>query len=395
MWKMKLSLFNMCLIPVFICQQRRSVYALGLSSEVTRLKSKFLGVSSPRFHCNDSLYSKNIGMSAASNSQGYEINRRDGFRDIETDRKRVQDMLYRVRECNNVPTRMKGTLIDFVVDGRKVGKVTRPVADLLCNSSSSSRVFQIDKTGDTSILTLAQSVGETVQQRTESVMSVMKNLKEKGVINGWRDELYPLSDGFYNEPLFFVERAAAPFLGMIQYGVHINGLVTTVNGREEKMWIARRSSKKSLYPGMTDQLVAGGQPAGLSLLENVLKECEEEAGIPNEMAMKGLKAAGAVSYETVLRTSHDLDVVTRAVLFNFDLYLPPDFKPTIVDGEVEEFFQWSIDEQFAALAKDFNDPMKPNCYLCVIDYLLRKGEVSPDTPGYLDVLRELRNGDCC
>lgn len=313
----------------------------------------------------------------------------------DTDQQRVQDMLYRIRECNRIPSRVQENLIDFVVDHRRVGKVTTPVAEILCNSSPISPVFVMDRSdSDTPVLTLAPTAGTTVEQRTESVMSVMKVLKEKGIVSGWRNELYPLSDSFYNEPLLFVERAAAPFLGMLQYGVHINGLVKSDDTGEEKMWIARRSATKSLYPGMTDQLVAGGQPAGLSLMENVFKECQEEAGIPIELAMKGITAVGAVSYENVNELSNGLDVVTRAVLFNFDLELPHDFEPTIVDGEVEEFFQWTVEEQFASLSKSFHDPMKPNCYLCVIDYLLRKGEISPDVPGYLDVLRELRNGDC-
>ena len=46
------------------------------------------------------------------------------------------------------------------------------------------------------------------------------------------------------------------------------------------------------------------------------------------------------------------------------------------------------------MSRNFQDEMKPNCYLCVIDYLLRKGFISPDDPGYLDVFRELRSGSC-
>jgi hypothetical protein len=65
-----------------------------------------------------------------------------------------------------------------------------------------------------------------------------------------------------------------------------------------------------------------------------------------------------------------------------------------VDGEVEEFFQWGVNDQLAAMAKEFQDPMKPNCYLCVIDYLLRNGHISPEVPGYLELLGELRSGDC-
>lgn len=313
--------------------------------------------------------------------------------DVESDKQLMQDMLYRVRECNRIPLHIKETIMDFTVDGARVGKVTKKVADLLCQSSPSNPVFHINLSGDRPVLVLTEYAGSTVDARTESVMSVMKHLKDEGIITGWRDELYPLATGFYNEPLFFVERAAAPFLGMLQYGVHINGLVKTQDG-EEEMWIARRSATKCQYPGMTDQIVAGGQPAGLGLMENVLKECQEEAGIPDEVTLKGIKPAGAVSYEVARCTGAGFDVFSRAVLFLYDLELPSDFEPKVVDGEVEEFFRWGVDEQFAAMARDFQDPMKPNCYLCVIDYLLRKGQISPEVPGYLELLRELRSGDC-
>jgi len=313
--------------------------------------------------------------------------------DIESDKEVMQDMLYRVRECNRIPLHIKETIMDFAVDGVRVGKVTKKVADLLCQSSPSSPVFDIDSSGDRPVLVLTEYAGSTVDARTESVMSVMTHLKDEGIITGWRDELYPLATGFYNEPLFFVERAAAPFLGMLQYGVHINGLVKTQDG-EEEMWIARRSATKSQYPGMTDQIVAGGQPAGLGLMENVLKECQEEAGIPDELTLKGIKPAGAVSYEVIEDIGWEQSLITRLVLFTYDLELPSDFQPKVVDGEVEEFFRWGVDEQLAAMARDFQDPMKPNCYLCVIDYLLRKGQISPEVPGYLELLRELRSGDC-
>lgn len=124
-------------------------------------------------------------------------------------------------------------------------------------------------------------------------------------------------------------------------------------------------------------------------------ECQEEAGIPDELTKNGIKAIGAVSYETEVMHPHpDVHLLERMVLFNYDLMLPDSFVPTVVDGEVDEFIQWDVQEQLASMAKDYHDPMKPNCYLCVIDYLLRKGHLSPDTKGYLDVLRELRSGAC-
>jgi hypothetical protein len=140
---------------------------------------------------------------------------------------------------------------------------------------------------------------------------------------------------------------------------------------------------------MLDHLVAGGQPAGLGLLENVIKECEEEAGIPEQITRAGLQSVGAISYEQANKGK-----VSRVVLFNYDLYLPKDFVPKPVDGEVQEFSLWTIDQVKESIAADYHDPLKPNCYVVIIDYLLRMGHISPEVPGYLDALRELRSGDC-
>lgn len=327
----------------------------------------------------------------------------------------MADMLGRIRACNYMPNNVRSELVDFVADGKILGKVTPKVARLLCASSGaapSSGKPPIFTVGDDGRLTLTDAAGETCDSRTDAVMSVMKDLRSRGVIDGWRDELYPVSDGFYSEPTLLVERAAAPFLGALEYGVHVNGLVLDGgDGRSDggggsgsglKMWIARRSATKSMYPGMLDHIVAGGQPAGLGLMENVVKECEEEAGVPPSLSRERASSAGAISYETftpidgTTSNSEDVDgVINRVILFNYDLVVPSEFLPTPVDGEVDEFFLWSIDDVKRSMALDYHDPIKPNCYLVIIDYLLRVGHISPETPGYLDVLRELRSGSCC
>ena len=327
----------------------------------------------------------------------------------EQEKSMVRDMLYRIRECNDVPQEIQQNLKDFTIDGEIVGKVTEKVATLLCNStppsllSSSNQkpVFVIHPTNGSLTLSDQAIGGTSIQERTDAVMSVMEHLRSQGIITGWRDELYPLSKGFYDEPVLLVERAAAPFLGMQQYGVHINGIVINKDNdkEEEKMWMARRSKTKSKYPGMLDHIVAGGQPAGLSLMENVIKECAEEAGVPEDITLAGIQPAGAVSYEQFEPSTGDQvdvydGVVTRALLFNYDLSLPQDFIPKVVDGEVEEFFVWSIEEIIESMKKEYEDPIKPNCYLVIIDYLLRKGHLSPEIPGYLDIMRELRGGYC-
>lgn len=292
-------------------------------------------------------------------------------------------MLYRVRSVNQMPTDVSSSLVKFQVDGSVLGKVTPTMVDRLVQTP----VFEIDGQG---MLTLSREAGDTCESRTEAVQTVMKDLRSENVIKGWRDELYPITTNFYEDPAFLMERAAVPILGGVEYGVHINGLVKKADGKE-LMWMARRSKTKSKYPGMLDHMAAGGQPAGYGVLENVAKECFEEAGIPEELTLAGIKPAGAISYETFEAPK---DCVSRAVLFCFDLWLPEDFKPRPVDGEVEEFFLWDIEQIKESMDREFDDPIKPNCYPVIIDFLLRFGHISPDTPGYLDILRELRGGEC-
>lgn len=209
-----------------------------------------------------------------------------------------------------------------------------------------------------------------------------------------RDELLPVVTNFYQEePCFLIERAAAPHLGTIQYGVHINGYTRSTkesDGTGIKLWMARRSASKSKFPGMLDHIVAGGQPFGISPLENVVKECKEEAGISEALSRERAQAASAVSY-----TYNESDgQINRSVLFCYDIQLPPDFIPKPVDGEVDEFFLKNLNDVIEMMDPDYHDPIKPNCYLVIIDFLVRQGVITPETPGYLDVVRELRSGEC-
>lgn len=140
--------------------------------------------------------------------------------------------------------------------------------------------------------------------------------------------------------------------------------------------MARRSKTKSKYPGFMDHIVAGGQPAGLSLMDNVMKECMEEAGIPPEITKRGIQPAGAVSYENYEGPliHQGEGVMSRVVLFCFDVVLPSDFVPVANDGEVESFCTWSLEDVGRAMDPEYDDPIKPNCYpgewLVVIDVYL-------------------------
>ena len=137
---------------------------------------------------------------------------------------------------------------------------------------------------------------------------------------------------------------------------------------------------------MLDHLCAGQQPAGVSPMENVVKEAGEEAGVPPELAARA-RPVGTVSYrglDEAGRLSHDL-------IFAYDMELPAGFVPTANGGEVESFELWSLDrvaQVVAAPAPLF----KPNCNLVVIDFLVRHGFVTPELPGYIELVSGLRSG---
>lgn len=218
---------------------------------------------------------------------------------------------------------------------------------------------------------------DTPAQRSTAIDQVLRVLRDEGLIPGWRDEPYVVNR-FFSEPAYcLMERAAVPLFGVCAYGVHLNGFVRSPTGL--KMWVGQRASGKTTEPGKLDQLVAGGQPAGLTLQENLVKECQEEAGLPAELASQAW-STGAVSY--CRQTSQG---VKPDVIFTFDLELPADFVPINQDGEVESFHLWPI-EQVMEIVRD-SDAFKLNCALVVIDFLIRHGFIAPDDSDYMALLQ--------
>ncbi|PIN04160.1 Thiamine pyrophosphokinase [Handroanthus impetiginosus] len=223
----------------------------------------------------------------------------------------------------------------------------------------------------------------TPEDRTGAVADVVKSLGEE-LIPGIRNELYPVTSSFGTPEFFSLERAAAPYFAIKAYGVHMNGYVERDDGKY--LWIGKRSKTKSTYPGRLDHLVAGGLPHGISCGENLVKECEEEAGIPRSISSRAT-AAGAVSYLDI-----DGYRFKRDVLFCYDLKLPEGFVPKKEDGEVESFKLVPV-THIANIIRS-TQLFKENCNLVIIDFLFRHGYIKPEELGYLKLLQSLRSGDC-
>ncbi|XP_028181910.1 nudix hydrolase 20, chloroplastic-like isoform X2 [Glycine soja] len=266
----------------------------------------------------------------------------------------------------------------------------------LCNRASFRFVEHLRDFGDVFVFPIDKNNGgpygdfvslhptlKTADERTSAVGYVVERLGEEQ-IPGIRDELYPVTSSF-GAPIFFsLERAAAPYFGIKAYGVHMNGYVE-VDGQKH-MWVGKRSDTKQTYPGMLDHLVAGGLPHGIDCQENLIKECEEEAGIPRSISVKAIPV-GAISYMDI-----DGYRYKRDVEFCYDLKLPKSFLPKNEDGEVDSFKLIPVTQVAEVIRK--TEFFKPNCSLVIIDFLFRHGYITPEYLGYLDLLRNLRIGDC-
>ena len=260
----------------------------------------------------------------------------------------------------------------FIVAGSPVGWVKPTVADFIAKFPG---VFEI--TDKAVVLNPALADAKT---RTEAVEPVARALLEEGFLNRWVGEPFKVATSWAAETLMTIERSAAPVFGIVSYGIHLNGYIRDEKG-EIQMWIGRRAADRIVAPSQLDQLMAGGQPANLTLEENVIKECAEEAALPRELAIMA-KPVGAISY--CFDHNHGM---RRDVLFNYDLELPRDFIPHSADGEMEEFYLRSLD-RVAEVVRD-TDRFKFNCSIVIIDFLIRHSYITPDHPEYQEILLSL------
>ena len=219
------------------------------------------------------------------------------------------------------------------------------------------------------------------EARSAVLKEVLWTLHGEGEIPKWRGEDYGVSRRWGEAALFKMERAAVPLFGLPAYGIHVNGYVATPDGPQ--LWVGRRSAHKPVAPGKLDHLVAGGQPYGLSLMQNVLKEAGEEASVPEELAALA-RPVGALRYLCARGEGQRNDV-----LFIYDLELPADFQPRPGDDEVEDFFLWPMDKVLERLKN--SDDFKFNVALVNLDFALRHGVLTPDEePEYQAVVEGLQ-----
>ncbi|KAJ2839951.1 hypothetical protein FBU31_000595 [Coemansia sp. 'formosensis'] len=290
-----------------------------------------------------------------------------------------------VSKCNCVPdiellTEREG-LYKFVVNGNVVGYLSASDISAMRDivTAQARPVFKFDDVQRT--LSFGKEFNDCASRSAAvaELLAQMRSEKTWASLSKWRAELYPIYDGSAGVAVM-VERAASYNFGIRTFGVHVNGFTRSATG-ELRMWVGRRSQNKPTWPGYLDQIAAGGIGDGMGANECMVKECGEEAGIPPELAQRG-RFAGTIQYFT--RSELGLQPETQ---FVFDLELPSDFVPVPTDGEVDSFLHLALDEAVDRLKQG---QFKPNCAVCVVDFLIRHGYLTPDNePDYLAIVDNL------
>lgn len=220
--------------------------------------------------------------------------------------------------------------------------------------------------------------------RSAAVARVARALADGGHLTAWRDELYAVGAAPGGAPLFLLERAAARYFGIRTFAAHVNG--TTRADGEPAMWIARRSPRKAIDPGMLDNLVGGGIAEGATIEGTVVKEAWEEAGLPPGIA-RTARPVGTIEIRRAQPDGLHLETI-----FVHDLELPHDLVPVNQDGEVADF-RLATSGEAAQLVANASGPdvVTADASLVIADWLMRHDHVPQGSTAW-DALDHLRRG---
>jgi isopentenyldiphosphate isomerase len=278
--------------------------------------------------------------------------------------------LDRIRDCNRWEP---SDFVPFRLNGECLGHVRRSFAGQLQRWPD---IFGVTADEVTWVYPL-----DGFEERSRAMQEILEALVQSGLIGHLHGEQYPVTGGNRDRAHMLIDRACAPHFGVRAFGQHLNGFVR--DGERLWMWIGRRAASRRVYPLHLDNLVAGGLPWGLSLRENLRKECREEADIPPDLADRA-RPVSAVTYCRDSKRGLKPDVI-----YCYDLELSPDFEPLCTDGEVESFHLWPV-ERVMEIVRE-SEEFKLNCNLVIIDFLVRHGYIAQDSPDYLQILQGLRS----
>ena len=264
----------------------------------------------------------------------------------------MSDLHRHIEACNNTPS--PAHLLPFRVGDQQVGWVAPELAQAL---TFHPRDVHFDANG---VALAARHRSPTARSAALEALCRALELRSRG-------EPFDVRATAEGPSLATLDRGAIPAFGVIGQGVHLNGLVRRPDGLH--VWVGIRARDKAVAPGQLDNVVAGGIPAGLTPEQCLIKEADEEAGMPAAIAAQA-RRTGRISYILTLPEG-----LRRDVLHVYDIDLPEDFIPRPNDDEVEAFELWPAARLLEAVRE--TETVKFNVNLVLIDLFLREGLIDP------------------
>ena len=255
---------------------------------------------------------------------------------------------------------------DFLVDDACLGHIKRSLLPIL-SLPSKPVISQIDGSF------MFNNGLDNVEKRSAALADLFSTLAGRDDVPQPSGELFAIKHSLKGPTLFTLDRAFIPLLGVLAYGVHVNGFTRDKNNRLF-IWVARRSPHLHIDPHLLDHLVAGGHTGCRPPIETVIAEAWEEAGIPRETACQA-QPVGILAYKTAMSGGLRNDRILC-----YDLYLPYDFAPKNQDGEVESFDLLPAEEVIHILETSLS--FKFNVAPVLIDFMARHGLFTPNHPDY-------------
>ncbi|KAJ5722920.1 hypothetical protein N7488_000955 [Penicillium malachiteum] len=207
-----------------------------------------------------------------------------------------------------------------------------------------------------------------------SAMSkLLKAAQDSGLfikLSKWPGEKFPVLGAPFP---FAVDRAIAPYFGIVSTGVQLTAFVRGENKTPTGIWIARRGLEKPMYAGMLDNAVGGAVKHDETPFESISREAREELGIDANSAISG----GTVSWFNIkeAKAGFDPGLVEPGIQYVYDLEVDSQTVLYPAEDGIDWLRLLTIDEIKSAL---FRFEFKPSSAYVMIDFLVRHGIVNAE-----------------
>jgi 8-oxo-dGTP pyrophosphatase MutT (NUDIX family) len=184
-----------------------------------------------------------------------------------------------------------------------------------------------------------------------------------------------------------VERFAGDLFGITARGAHMT--MYTRTEEDLKVWVPRRNANMFTYPNKLDTTVAGGVAATETPLQNIVREAQEEASLPEDLITKSIRATGVLTYMSYFAgiPGGKEPYICPDIVYVFDLEVGRDVQPVPEDGEVKEFYLMGVEEIREALSRG---EFKTNSAVVMLDFFIRHGIITGDNEkNYVEIMQRM------